>query len=249
MAMRTLLVRGMLVGLVAGVLALGFASYFGEPQVDRAISFETREARAAGEPPGMELVSRGVQKSVGLATAIAVYSVGFGGLFALAYAIAYGRVGPVGPRPTAALVALGGFLTVVLVPFIKYPANPPSIGNPDTLDRRTALYFGMILTSVPIAILAVRLGRQLTTRFGGWNANLIACGVFIACIAAVEFALPSVNEVPSEFPATVLWRFRLASLGTQVVLWATFGLLFGALTERSLRSGRGTPSRSRREAA
>src|SRR5438128_2300820 len=126
---RTLLLRGMLVGLVAGLLALAFATAFGEPQVDRAISFESQAARAAGEPPGLALVSRGVQKTVGLATALAVYSVGFGGLFALAFAVAYGRIGHVSPRATAALVALGGFVTVVLVPFIKYPANPPAIGN------------------------------------------------------------------------------------------------------------------------
>ena len=56
-------------------------------------------------------------------------------------------------------------------------------------------------------------------------------------------APPAVNEVPGDIAAVVLWRFRLASLGTQAVLWATLGLLFGALTERSLaaaqqRSGR-----------
>ena len=41
--------------------------------------------------------------------------------------------------------------------------------------------------------------------------------------------------VPAEFPASVLWRFRLASLGTQLVLWLGMGLIFGALTERALR--------------
>src|SRR5437764_909537 len=49
-----------------------------------------------------------------------------------------------------------------------------------------------------------------------------------------RLALPAVNEVPKDFPAVVLWRFRLASLGTQAVLWAALGLVFGALTERSL---------------
>jgi hypothetical protein len=58
--------------------------------------------------------------------------------------------------------------------------------------------------------------------------------VFVLAIALVEVTLPAVNEVPADFPATVLWRFRLAALGTRLVLWTTFGLLFGALTERSL---------------
>jgi hypothetical protein len=249
MAVRTLLLRGMLVGLVAGLLAVGFASYFGEPQVDRAIAVEEQTARAAGEPPGMELVSRGMQKTAGLATAVAVYSVGFGGLFALAFAAAYGRIGRVGARGTAALVALGAFTTVTLVPFIKYPANPPSIGSAGTIDRRTELYLGMIVISVLLAVLAVRIGRQLAPRWGSWNAGIVAAGAFVVCVAAVQFALPAVNEVPASFPATVLWRFRLASIGTQAVLWTVCGLLFGALTERSLRPAQRSRSAAGREAA
>ncbi|MGO9135375.1 MAG: hypothetical protein ACLP8A_15190 [Methylovirgula sp.] len=31
----------------------------------------------------------------------------------------------------------------------------------------------------------------------------------------------------------MLWRFRLAALGLQLVLWTAIGLLFGVLTERS----------------
>jgi hypothetical protein len=54
-------------------------------------------------------------------------------------------------------------------------------------------------------------------------------------VAVAGWLLPAVDEVPADFPATVLWRFRLASAGMQAVLWATFGLLFGALCERRLR--------------
>jgi predicted cobalt transporter CbtA len=50
--------------------------------------------------------------------------------------------------------------------------------------------------------------------------------------------MPTVNETPVDFPAAVLWQFRLASLGTQAVLWATLGLLFGWLTDRSFRHDR-----------
>jgi predicted cobalt transporter CbtA len=246
--MRTLLVRGMLVGVVAGVLALGFASLYGEPQVNRAIDFEYQQARAAGEPPEVEEISRGVQRSFGLATGLIVYGVAFGGLFALAFAVAFGRIGPAGPRATATLVALGGFVALVLVPFLKYPANPPSVGDADTIGRRTELYFGLLLISVVVLALAVQIGRQLAPRFGAWNATIIAGVVFVIAVAVVEFALPTVDEVPPEFPATLLWRFRLAALGTQAVLWATIGLLFGALTERSLATGRSPLSRPARNA-
>jgi len=40
--------------------------------------------------------------------------------------------------------------------------------------------------------------------------------------------------VPEEFPAAVLWKFRIASLGAQFIMWATLGLLFGALTQRAI---------------
>jgi predicted cobalt transporter CbtA len=46
--------------------------------------------------------------------------------------------------------------------------------------------------------------------------------------------LPPINEVPDGFPAMVLWQFRIASLGMQLVMWTTIGLLFGRLTERAM---------------
>jgi predicted cobalt transporter CbtA len=234
---RSLLVRGMLVGLVAGLLALGFASWFGEPQVDQAIGFEDARAIAPGEQPAAAPVSRGIQRTLGLATAVGAYGVALGGMFGLAFAIAWGRVGRFGARATAGLLALAGFVIVELVPFLKYPANPPAIGDPDTIGRRTGLYLMMIAISAVVAGLSLWFGRQVAPRLGNWNATLLALGLFLVLITIAQIGMPPVNEVPPGFPATVLWRFRLASLGTQAVMWTTFGLLFGALTERSLRAG------------
>jgi hypothetical protein len=234
MLMRTLLVRGMLAGLAAGALALIFAWIFGEPQVGHAISFEDQQARLAGAAPAPELVSRTVQETFGLAVAVGLVGLALGGVFSIAFAICYGRIGRFGPRAAAALVAASAFVAVELVPFLKYPANPPSVGNPATIGHRTALYFTMIAISVAIAVAVIYLGRLLAPRFGNWNASLLAAAAFIALVTIAYLALPAVNEVPGDFPAVVLWRFRIASLGTQAVLWATLGLLFGALTERSL---------------
>ena len=49
----------------------------------------------------------------------------------------------------------------------------------------------------------------------------------------IQLLLPDVNEVPEDFPAVVLWRFREASLAIQIVLWGGIGLGFGWLTERA----------------
>jgi hypothetical protein len=230
---RSLLLRGMLVGAVGGLLAIGFGWLFGEPQIDSAIAFE-----AAHTPPGAdeaELVSRTVQSTLGLGVAVLVYGAAFGGIFALAFAFAYGRIGRLGARATAVVVAAVGFVAFFLVPFVKYPANPPAVGNPDTIGDRTALYVLMIVIAVSAAVVSAMLGRSLAERFGAWNAAILAGAAFLAVVGVAGALLPAVNEVPADFSATVLWRFRLASLGTQLVLWTTFGLLFGALTERAER--------------
>jgi Probable cobalt transporter subunit (CbtA) len=138
---RGLLVRGMLAGALAGLPAFGFAWISGEPQVDLAISFEQHIHAVAGETPEPELVSWTVQGTAGLLIGILVYGCALGGIFSLVFAYAYGRVGRLGPRATAAMIATLGFVTLILVPQIKYPANPPSVGKPDTIAVRTALYF------------------------------------------------------------------------------------------------------------
>jgi hypothetical protein len=232
MTARTLLVRGMLVGIAAGLVAIAFGSLFGEPQIDNAIAFEA--AHAHGDD-GAEPVSRAVQSTVGLAVAVFVYGAAVGGIFGLAFAFVHGRLGALRARSTAVLVAAVGFVAMFAVPFLKYPANPPAVGDPESIGRRTTLYFLMIVISAAAAIVAALVGGSTTPRLGAWNASLIAVGIFVAIVAAAGALLPAVDEVPAEFPATVLWSFRLASLGTQLVMWITLGLLFGALTERAQR--------------
>ncbi|MGJ5197041.1 CbtA family protein [Bradyrhizobium sp. HKCCYLRH1030] len=243
-----LLLRGMLAGLVAALLSFGFLKLAGESSVDRAIAFETMvdeakarlsggEAAAKGQPaPAVlaepELVSRTVQAGIGLLTGVIVYSTAFGGLFALAFALAFRRMADIGPRATSAVLAALGFVAVYAAPMLKYPANPPSVGLAETIGMRTSLYFALILLSLAVMIAVGMLRIRLLPRVGEWNAALIAAGVYIAMMTGIGLALPDVNEVPEEFPATVLWQFRIASLGGQVIMWATLGLLFGFLAER-----------------
>lgn len=252
MTMRELLVRGMLVGVLAGLLAFAFARAFGEPNVDRAISFEESHASGEGDrahdsmagmpaaesghshEDGGELVSRSTQAGLGLFTGVMLYGVAFGGLFALAFAVAWGRVAGLGARGLAALIAALGFVIVVVVPQLKYPANPPAVGEPGTIGRRTALFFIMLLISLVAAALATWVRSRLVRAAGAWNATLAAGVIFIALIAEAMLMLPAVDEVPADFPAALLWQFRVASLGTEAVLWLTFGLVFGYLTQRRM---------------
>ncbi|THA71156.1 hypothetical protein E6P78_07925 [Streptomyces sp. A0958] len=234
-SVRALLVRGMLAGLVAGALALLVAYFLGESRVDAAIALE--EAHSAhGHDHGAaeELVSRSMQSTAGLATGVLVFGVAVGGIAALVFCYALGRMGRFGPRATAALIAGAALLSVYIVPFLKYPANPPAVGNPDTIGKRTALFFLMVALSVLLAVAAVIIGKRLAPRLGNWNATVAAAAGYLLVIALAYVFLPSINEVGADFPATLLWQFRLATLAVQVTLWTTFGLLFGHLTERLL---------------
>ena len=245
---RVFLVRGMLVGILAGLLSFGFLKLYGEPQVDRAIAFETQldEAKAAAEgAKGLkveeepELVSRRVQSSIGLFTAVIVYCTAFGGLFGLAFAFAYGRVdSALTPQGVSVLLAATGFIAIYLIPNLKYPANPPAVGDPETIGERTALYFIMIALSIAAVVAAIALRRFIVPQFGEWNATLLAAASYLILVAVVGFLLPPINEVPDAFPAVVLWKFRIASIGAQLIMWGTFGLLFGSLTERAFASVR-----------
>ena len=237
---RTLLIRGMLVGLAAGVMAFLVASLFGEAAVGQAIAFEGAQAHlhgSAGASAGTEepeLVSRTVQATIGLLTATTLYGVALGGLFALSVAFAAASFGRLRARATCGVVALIGFVAVCLVPFVKYPPNPPAVGNPETIDQRTALYTAMVVLSVIFAVLAVRMGRKLIPRLGSWNAVLAAVAGYGVAVGVVMLVLPDINEVAADFPATTLWSFRTGSLAVGFSVWATLGLLFGALTERDL---------------
>ncbi|GAA1955537.1 CbtA family protein [Amycolatopsis minnesotensis] len=245
-----MLVRGMLAGLIAGVLATGFAYLFGEPSVNTAIGLEesggghshsapaepgappeAHEHGAAAEPEE-ELVSRDVQSTLGLFTGVAGYGIAIGGLFSLAFAFAHGRLGPTRPRVTAAVLAAAGYAVVVLVPFLKYPANPPAVGQAGTIGDRTGLYFAFVAISLVVAGVAVAAGRKLAERLGAWGGFLLGAAGYVVVMALCAWLLPVIDEVPEGFPGSTLWTFRTASIGTQLILWTALGLVFGALAEK-----------------
>jgi predicted cobalt transporter CbtA len=236
--LRKLLICGLVAGLCAGLLATGFVTLAGEPAVDRAIAYEGAKdapkpmSHVHREAAAPAPVSRGLQKSVGLTTAAVVYGLALGGIFALVFAVAYGRVGRADPRSTAYALAGAAFTVFYLVPFVKYPASPPGATDAATIGRRTALYATMVAISVLAAVAAARLRPLLARRLAGQAANVGSGLAFVAIVIAAGLALPSVNEIPRDFPATTLWRFREASVGMQAVLWLTIGLVFAPAAQR-----------------
>jgi predicted cobalt transporter CbtA len=225
--LRNLLICGLAAGLCAGLLATGVAQLVAEPAVDDAIAFE-REHSGAHDGP----VSREAQKSFGLVTGVAVYGLAVGGLFALVFAVVYGRVADASPARTAMWLATAAFVVVALVPFLKYPPNPPAVGEEGSIGERTALYFTMMWISVFAAVAAVRVRRLLAARFALAAASGLALASYFVVVGVAGIALPSVDELPAGFPAATLWEFRQGSVAIQVVLWATIGLVFAGAAQR-----------------
>jgi hypothetical protein len=270
---RKLIVRGVLAGAIAGLLAFAFAWIFAEPVISQAISYESgRDAvvaaldKAAGLPAadaGPDIFSRTIEANIGVGVGMIAFGAAMGALFAVAYALYLGRVGGIRARTLARLIAAGGFAAMYLVPFIKYPANPPSIGHPETIRQRGELYLVMVVASVAMLVFAVWLGQRLKARFGTWNAVLIAAAAFAVMMGALMALLPELGQlavnqhvygnhatetplplkdshgviVSPGFPADVLFNFRLYSIAAQLVLWAAIGLIFAPLADRLLAPG------------
>jgi predicted cobalt transporter CbtA len=244
---RTLLICGLVAGVVAGVLAFAFESVVGEPAVDAAIAYEEAGAAAVGTS---EPVSRDVQKGFGLLTASVVYGLALGGLFALVFALGYGRIGQGrwSPGRTAVGLAAAAFIVIFLVPSLKYPPNPPAVGDPDTIGERTALYLTMVGISIAAAVAGWRLRRGLATRLDGDAASVLGVLGYVAIATAAALALPGASAIPQTFPADTLWEFRQASIGTQLVLWSAIGAVFALLAQRVM-TGRPLSSLRRGAAA
>jgi predicted cobalt transporter CbtA len=249
---KRLIARGLLAGAIGAALAFAFARLCAEPVIGRAIAFEdarTEAEQAQGvHEHGVELFTRGVQSSVGLGFGVLIFGLAMGALFAVLFCVVYARAASSAkspaPRQLSVLLAAGAFVAVYLVPFLKYPPNPPAVGQSDTIGARTGWYLVMVLISLVLAIAAVLFARRLADRVGVWNGRLLAVGVYLATIVVVMVLLPTVDETPQPlrdasgaiiypgFPADVLYEFRLLSLATQLVLWVTIGLVFAPLAER-----------------
>ncbi len=251
----TLIRRGLVVGALAGVLAGAFAFVFGEPLVQDAIELEQAGGAHATltSPPlahvADEVVSRSEQRG-GLLLATMLYGICAGGLFAIAFATLRGRGSQRTDWELATRLAGAIFVAIVLVPFVKYPPNPPAVGDPQTIADRTAYYVVLLVGSALAMLAAARVVWSLRCDAPPWARPLAGAGTFIAVAGGLALALPEIQELPESFPAALLWEFRLSSLGTQAVLWAALGIGFGIATTRAAAAhGRTAPAGERSAAA
>ncbi|RDI18484.1 putative cobalt transporter subunit CbtA [Rhodococcus sp. AG1013] len=246
--MKSLLLRGLLAGLIAGLLTGAVAFALGEPHVTTAITVEesapesdaaathdhgdtaaTHSHSDSDEP----LVSRGGQRA-GLILATTLAGVAIGAIFGVAAHYARRFTAMSGP-----LLALGtagaGWLAIEAVPFFKYPANPPAVGDPDTINERALLWLAALVLGLAAVGAAVYVAKVLAPQHYWTVRTASAIVTFLAIVTVGYLLLPTVNEVGEDFPATLLWQFRVSSLATQATLWLSLGLVYAYLTERAQR--------------
>jgi predicted cobalt transporter CbtA len=225
---------GLLVGLLAGL----FAFFIGEPVLDRAMALEEASERAHHEEGAHheEIFSRSTQK-VGLFFATGLFGGTVGGVFGIAYAFFRDRLAAGSDLGRSVSLAGAIFVGAFLIPFLKYPANPPSVGDPSTIRERTAAYFALVALSLLTMLVAWLTARTLKARGFEAPRRRVMVGVGLVLVVVVLFVSLPAGPSAEGFPTGLLWAFRFSSFGTQLVFWAGLGLLFGWLCERARRKG------------
>lgn len=255
---RTVVGWAVLAGVVAGLCAAGYHSIVSEPLVDEAIAIEDATAAAtadsadsaadadSGHPAGDEHaddsveVSRSTQRGAGL---FAAYGM-LGAAYALILAVAALSLRGAWLEPFRRVLVAGTILTgaLTVVPWFKYPPNPPAVGDPSTAAERQRLYWLLVVLAGVVLAGAAHLSGRLRTARWDDARRIAAVGVATVLVLGVVLAVlpPNSDPIPTAVPATLIWRFRVASLTGNLLLWGLLTVGFGGLwAEASRRVGAG----------
>ena len=154
-------------------------------------------------------------------------------VFAFAAAVLWPRLPGANAFGRSIRLAFVAFVAWALVPNLKYPANPPAVGDPDTVGQRTANYLALMAVSVIVAYLAWVLWERVTERgLDGAERFAIVAGAYAAAITIAWLVLPA-NPDRIDVPANLIWHFRIQSLGGNAILWVVMGTAFGFLADRT----------------
>lgn len=241
---KHVIARGALAGAIGGLLAFVFGRIMVEPIIGRAIDFE--EARNAAEHashPGMameepELFTRAVQQNVGLGAGLILFGIAMGALFAVAYCVAAPKLAQWTPRAVALAVAGSLFAGIYALPYLKYPPNPPVVGDPETIRERTGAYLLMVAICLALVAAAWVIGLAVVPRLGAYGAALAGGAVVIVGLVLACLVLPATVATPEGFDPDDLYWFRTYSFLAQAILWGAIGLIGAELLHRlTVRSG------------
>ena len=229
MTLREILKAAVLAGSIAGALASSFHWVFTEPLIDKAVAIEKQGHASSAGSSEDPVVSRPMQK-LGLFAGFLIYGAAWGLLFGLlAYAV----------RPWFSKIDLGrqGFFLALLLgwavglfPLLKYPANPPGVGEVATIGHRQAFFVALIALSLIGTMVALAIERRLSN--GGKSQRAAVIVGYVAYLAVIYFALPA-NPDPVKLPSDLVQSFRALSFFGQLFFWGIMGGSFWWLCGRA----------------
>ena len=225
--------RALAAGAAAGITTSLVVLFMGEPALRKALNVE--DARATGEHV-TEMFSRSTQV-VGGAVAAVLYGLVIGILFCGAFLVVRHRLRLADDFRRVVVVAGAGFIVTALIPALKYPANPPAVGDPDTIAQRTVGYFALLIWGLVVVTLVWIIHQRLSNRAVSIATRSIVCSACgIGLVAASYMLLPDSVPIPSDMPAGLIWRFRLISLAGLATTWLTLGLVMGWLCDQPIKA-------------
>ena len=179
-------------GLVHGTINFAIV----EPYLDQAIGIENQSLFASGEAEdNLEFWAEYESYRIWQKKWSGFSWCNFGncnGLFVLEIVYALSRNSLPGKKDVTKAVILSGIMwfTLYLIPFLKYPANPPTVGDSETVVLRTILY----LSFIAISGIGVFAFYKLSTKFQN-NKKYLGLFGYVGFIVIVFFIMP---ENPDE---------------------------------------------------
>jgi predicted cobalt transporter CbtA len=221
------LVSGALAGLVWGSSNL----FLVEPYLDEAIGIENQNLFTSGEADDtlefwIEYEGyRSWQKS-GQVLAGVILGTSIGALFGIVFALSRNSL-PGNENVKKALILAGiMWFTIYFIPFLKYPANPPTVGEADTVVLRSILYLSFIAISGFGAVVFFKISKKFTGK------KKLACLVgYVSFISVIFFIMPE-NPDDVSAPMDLVNGFRIMSVLAVSTYWITMGLILGILWNR-----------------
>ena len=220
----TFIFVSLLSGVIAGVILAGVNYYVAEPFIDQAIGIEVDNSIASGEVVDFdELSSYRVWQKEGTFAAGAFLGLTYGAILGIVYVISRKYLPSSDDRKKALILAAIMCLSLYVVPFIKYPANPPAVGDPETIGLRDSLYTIYQLTSgliaLGVSILMYKLRRISYIKY--------VIPVFYLGLVASIYAIFPVNPDEITVPMDLVNAFRAVTFGTMVMFYLVLGTIFG----------------------
>jgi predicted cobalt transporter CbtA len=222
------LFSGAIAGIILGIINQAIV----EPFIDKAISIETQRHIAEGESidTAQQAQYRMWQKG-GEVVAAATYGISLSALFGIVFVYSRRSLPGFNNKKKALFLAAIMFFVIFLIPALKYPANPPAVGNPETIYYREILYVGFIAIS-GFSALALALSYRKLKRYFSEKTVLLIVPLIYAVIMLSSYIILPPNPDKIAIPMNLIMSFRIASVFTIGIFWGVLGMIVGLFWDK-----------------